>query len=356
MTAFRDLSPDQRKALEEAAGWRLRLTSDPSLASSAEYLNWCSDPQNAGAREAVDQGWSSVGALDTAPEMLELRRQALARLPRTGARRWGTRRMNVGLLAASVLIGVICAAALYLSLSLPNLSLPGLSLSLPGLYLPTSYKTDIGERRIVALPDGSRISMDSATSVRVSYKKTARSITLDRGRSRFDVAHDPSRPFTVTVGTQTVVAIGTSFDVERLQSTVLITLIQGQVVIKGAEPAATSTAAIGQAEKSISLKAGEQLVVSRNVRPAIVEADLQVARAWEAGRLLFRDERLGDAVARVNRYTPHPIEIDPSIASIRISGVFNAGDIGSFVSAVTSYFPVEASTTGNNTILLQPRT
>jgi transmembrane sensor len=57
----------------------------------------------------------------------------------------------------------------------------------------------------------------------------------------------------------------------------------------------------------------------------------------------------------VNRYTGRPVIVDPAIASIRISGVFNAGDIGSFVSAVTSYFPVQASTTGNNSILLQPR-
>jgi ferric-dicitrate binding protein FerR (iron transport regulator) len=49
------------------------------------------------------------------------------------------------------------------------------------------------------------------------------------------------------------------------------------------------------------------------------------------------------------------VVVDPSIESIRISGVFNAGDIGSFVSAVTSYFPVQASTTESNSIFLQPR-
>ncbi len=337
MSAFRNLSADQRTALEEAAGWRLQLTRDPSSRNSAEYLRWCSDPRNAGAREAVGIAWSAVGALDTAPEMLEIRRQALAHLRQAGARRWNTRTVKLGAAAAALGLVMFGAVVLYLN-----------------LFRPTYYQTDIGERRIVALPDGSRISMDSATRVGVKYQKTARSITLDRGRSRFDVAHDASRPFTVTAGPQTVVAVGTSFDVERLQSTVLVTLIQGQVVIKSA-PAAATTEATGPSENSISLKAGEELVVARNVRPAIVAADLQVARAWEAGRLLFRDEPLGDAVARVNRYTTQPITIDPSIASIRFSGVFNAGDVGSFVSAVTSYFPVQASTTGTNGILLQPR-
>jgi transmembrane sensor len=327
MTAFRELSADQRQALEEAAHWRLKLMRDPSLGTSDEYQRWCSDPRNARAREAVGDAWSAAGTLDTTPEMLELRRQALTRLRRAGARRWrwGSRKVMIGAAAAALGLIALGAAALY-----------------QYLCQPTYYQTDIGERRIVGLPDGSRISMDSDTRIRVAYGKSARAITLDRGRSRFDVAHDASRPFTVTAGMQTVVAVGTSFDVERLQSTVLVTLLQGQVVIK-------------KAQDSIPLKAGEELVMSRNVPPAIVTADPQVARAWEAGRLLFRDEPLGDAVARVNRYTAHPIEIDPSIASIRFSGVFNAGDIGSFVSAVTSYFPVQASTSASNHIVLQPR-
>jgi transmembrane sensor len=341
MTAFGDLSPDQQQRLEEATGWRLRLARDPSLGSSAEYLHWCSDPHNASAGAAVGKGWSAVGALDTAPEVLELRRQALERMRRANARRWNPRSIRIGAAAAVLVASVIGASGFYLYRSgrIP--------------YFNTdSYRTDIGERRIVALPDGSRISMDSDTRVSVRYLKDARSITLERGRSRFDVAHDSTRPFTVTAGPQTVEAVGTSFDVERLQSTVLVTLIQGQVVIKSATGTAATT---GPAESPISLQAGQELVVARNVRPAIVSADPQVARAWEAGRLLFRDEPLGDAVARVNRYTTHPILIDPSIASIRFSGVFNAGDVDSFVSAVTSYFPVQATPTETNSILLQPR-
>jgi transmembrane sensor len=293
-------------------------------------VQWCADPRNAGAGEAIGRAWSTVGTLHDEPAMLELRRQALARLQQAGASRLRTRRMKLGAAAAAVLISMVGGTLLYW-----------------GLNQPTLYQTDIGERRVVALPDGSRISMDSDTRVRVAYEKAARSITLDRGRSRFDVAHDVSRPFTVQAGSKTVVAVGTSFDVERLQSTVLVTLIQGQVVIKDLQPELTIP--------TISLNAGQELVASADVKPNIVTADPQVARAWEAGRLLFRDEPLVDAVARVNRYTTHPIQIDPALASIRVSGVFNAGDISSFVSAVTSYFAVQAATTRDDGILLQPR-
>jgi transmembrane sensor len=336
MSALRDLCPEQQKQLEEAARWQLSIAREPSLERSAEYLDWSADPWNRKALEAIREAWRGLGAVDTAPAVLALRQQALTRLRRAGGRRWNTRKMVVRFAAAALAIALIGGGALYMA-----------------LCHPTYYETDIGERRIVALPDGSRISMDSATRVGVLYYKAGRTITLDRGRSRFDVAHDPSRPFTVTAGAETVVAVGTSFDVERLQSTVLVTLLQGQVVIKNDTAAAVTSRRANPS--SVALKPGEQFVAALDVQPTVAAADLRVASAWELGHLVFRDEPLGDAVARVNRYTDRPVVIDPSIASIRVSGVFNAGDIGSFVSAITSYFPVQASTTGNNNILLQPR-
>jgi transmembrane sensor len=342
MSAFRELSPDKQRRLEEAADWRLRLARDPTLEQSAEYIAWSADPVNVSARDAVREGWSAMGVIDTAPEILELRRQALTRLRRSAsAGRWSTRKFATRAAAAVVAIVAVGTGAYYARCYLAT-------------YLPTSYETPIGERRVIALPDGSRMSMDSDTKIRVSYCDTARIITLDRGRSRFDVAHDPNRPFTVTAGPETVVAVGTSFNVERLQASVLVTVIQGQVVVKNAVPPAQASTGTELAA-SVSLQPGEQFVAARNIKPAIVPADLQVVTAWETGHLVFRDEPLGSAVARVNRYTAHPVIIDPSITSIRISGVFNAGDTGSFVSAVTSYLPVQATTTAGNDILLQPR-
>ena len=60
MSAFRDLSSDQQKRLEEAAGWRLKLTRDPALKNSPEYLHWCSDPRNAGDAAAAFPDFRAV--------------------------------------------------------------------------------------------------------------------------------------------------------------------------------------------------------------------------------------------------------------------------------------------------------
>ncbi len=197
-------TPDQTRRLEEAAAWRLRLLRDPACEFSSDYIAWSADIDNEAAMAAIEKGWSTVGALSTSPELLSMRQQALSRLRKTGTP--PARRFGWGRAAAAGLVLALLGAGLYRV----------------ALLQPDSYRTEIGERRVVALADGSQISMDSDTKILVDYSKTERALRLARGRARFDVAHDTSRPFTVTAGAETVVAVGTSFDVEKLGSTVLV--------------------------------------------------------------------------------------------------------------------------------------
>ncbi|MEI9992989.1 MAG: FecR domain-containing protein [Rhizomicrobium sp.] len=336
MSAFDTLPSDEQARLETAAVWWQRLRSSPSTELSAEFLTWIGQPANRRALDAVESTMSALDDFGATPKILDMRRSALTRLRNAGVKRWAPWQ-GIGQIAAAALLLVAIGGGLW--------------------YIqgqrPTAYATDVGERRVVALPDGSRISLDSDSEVEVRYSSAARTIMLDRGRARFDVAHDVTRPFTVSAGAETVVAVGTSFNVERLGSTVLVTLIQGHVLIKGAS--GSDGAPRPGPKPTVSLVAGEQLVAVRNATPVVTPANLDAATAWEEGHLVFRGEPLGEAVQRVNRYTDHPIVVDPSVASVRISGVFNAGDIGSFVSAITGYFPVEATTDSDNRITLQRR-
>ncbi len=341
MTAFDRLPLDDQTRLDEAALWWDRMQKDAAVELSSEFLEWVSQPANSKALRAVEATMEVLNEFGATPKILDFRRSALTRLRNAGTRRWMPMR-TVTRAAAALLVVAIFGGGVWYAVS----------------QQPASYSTDIGERRVVALSDGSRISLDSDSRVDVKYTETGRTITLDRGRARFDVAHDVTRPFTVTAGNKTVVAVGTSFDVEKLGATVLVTLIQGHVLIKDASGTSSTLALITRAPKPkapVSLVAGEQLVATRDAKPVVSDANLDAATAWEAGHLVFRGEPLGEAVARVNRYTDHPILVDPSAASIRISGVFNAGDVGSFVGAITGYFPVQATTDADNTITLQKR-
>jgi transmembrane sensor len=58
-----------------------------------------------------------------------------------------------------------------------------------------SYSTGVGEARMIRLADGSRVQLNTDSEIDVSLQKERRQIRFVKGEARFDVAHDPSRPF-----------------------------------------------------------------------------------------------------------------------------------------------------------------
>src|SRR6185437_8522028 len=129
------------------------------------------------------------------------------------------------------------------------------------------------------------------------YTADARSLTLDRGQARFDVAHDVARPFSVTADGHKVVATGTAFDVDLLGPKLLVTLLKGHVVVLprsaptipwvpdapslgagSATPAGAvslAASAAGDAMGRIYLDPGEQLEMSSSEAPRINRVDIE---------------------------------------------------------------------------------
>ena len=331
---------DMATRYEEAATWRVQIEADEAVAKSTAFLTWLGDPENLEAYSKACAAWGAVDDHIAASEFIAVRRDALGFLRRESLRRLLPRPRRLTAIAAGLIFCLLAGAGLWRY-----------------IQLPTEYHTGIGQRLVVALEDGSRISLDSDTAVSVRYSRNARRLVLEQGRARFDVAHDIRRPFTVTAGEETVVAVGTSFDVERLGQKVLVTLIEGRVVVRSAaaSPGPSMARAEAQIPKPLALHSGQVLVAVADAKPSIKPADLPVATAWEAGRLILNNEPLGEAVERVNRYTDKPLLVDPAIAQLRVSGVFNAGDVATFVDAVTTLFPVQANVNDANQTVLQKR-
>ncbi len=323
----------------DAAARRVRLAEDPSLAHEPGHADWLADPANRARFDQADAAWDLFDELGAAPEMIAIRREALGDARRAARSRWAPG-LLAGRAAAAVLVGGICAALLAGAYA--------------GGLIPSVYSTGVGERRIVMLKDGSRLSLDAASEVQVRYSAHARSLKLERGQARFDVAHDTSRPFTVHAGDRTVVATGTAFNVDLLGREVLVTLIEGHVVVK-ADRATPTFKRTMPMRPSVALQAGQQMLSSDRAAPRVSAADLRGVTAWERGQLVFDDEPLSEAVMRVNRYASHEIVVDPSAASVRVSGAFDAGNTASFIDAMTSYFPLDQAVGPDQTVTLRKR-
>jgi transmembrane sensor len=317
--------PEQRARLAQASAWRVRL-HEAARSTTPEFERWlAADPRNRAAWAEADALWASLGEHAAAPEFLSARSQALANARRAGR---GLRRSAWSAAAAAAVLLTIC----------------GLGFQAWRGLTPSSYASAHGERRTISLPDGSAVTLDSDSLVRVSYTRAARRLELDHGQARFDVAHDLARPFEVMAGDRTVVATGTSFEVERRGGLVRVVLLQGHVNVRRREAALP----VSGAAPATRLAPGQVLTADGRATPDVVApADLERVTAWESGKLIFDDERL-DAVAQaVSRYTAVPVTVrDPKVAALRISGIFRSGDLHTFVDAVTRYLPVTAVETG----------
>ena len=312
---------------EEAAAWVLRLTDDVA-AHQADFEAWRSrSPSHAQAFSEAAAAWALLGEQATSPELLARRRDALARAHRIGRRRWAGPAVSRRALAAGIAAAVAAPLAVY-------------GWSRLRASPEEVFQTAHGEQRMIVLADGSRMAMDARTLVKVAYSRNLRSIELVAGRASFEVAKDPSRPLKVRVDGRTVTAVGTVFTVEREPGAVVVMLVEGRVAVERAQA------------QSIAMTAGQELTLADAGSATLREnIDAEQALAWREGKLIFDDETLASAAARMNNYGAPEIAVEGAARNLRISGVFKAGETEAFVEAVENYFPVRASRAGATIIL-----
>ncbi|MDB5581651.1 MAG: anti-FecI sigma factor FecR [Bradyrhizobium sp.] len=326
---------------EAASDWCVRLADGPiPLEQQIEFELWLdADPLNREAFEGIAALWHATLDVADAPELIGVRADALEALRTANRRRWSKRlveRWRPALALAACLLVLVTSSLWYLN------------------GRPQTYQTAVGERRVVKLEDGSRISLDAATSVEVSYNDERRALRLIGGRAKFDVAKDPRRPFTVSAGGRMVVATGTAFSVELVQSQMRVVLYEGNVAVledtPGNQPPRHLTLITKkQSAADQSLKPGTMMIAALDQPLARVEAtDLARSLSWEGGQLTFADEPLAIAAERINRYSDEKIVIgDAASARMLVSGAFNAGDTEGFVDGVSALYPLRAKREGN---------
>jgi transmembrane sensor len=327
--------------LEAAMLWRHRIDSGEwSVDDEASFEIWLqADKRHSLAYEEIRELCGFIDQHAASPELIGARKEVLASVHRRARRRWTgpavvlrapTRRA----IAAVLVAGLVGSAGAWALVARGDV-----------------YQTDRGERRSVILDDGSVLSLDAMSKVAVRYTKAERRLTLERGQARFDVAHDASRPFSVTARDRQIIATGTAFNVDMLAPEVRVTLIEGRVIVLQQSQGPLRPAPSGS--KAVALRAGQSLVAKENGGATkVASADLAQATAWQQGQLVFNDEPLAQAVERINRYTSQKIAVaDDTVGAITVSGTFNAGDIDAFVESVNNFLPVHAVTGPDGLIL-----
>jgi transmembrane sensor len=316
-----DLAPSP-EIRAEAAAWLARLhAEDRDATDEAAFRAWLgAHPAHPAAFEAVDRMWSDVGGLtDFRGEFrTAFRHSAPSRSVTSSAT---SRR---ALLAGVGLLAVTGGSALFWRSASAKV-----------------YETDVGEQKHVALDDGSQLFLDAQTRISVSFSETARTVNMQYGRANFRVVPDLKRPFIVEAAQQRIVATRCNFDVRCEDGQVQVVLIHGEADVKPA------SAPNGQGER---LQAGERLVASNDIEKRD-KPDLSHVLAWQTGYEMFDKEDLAQAAQEMNRYSTAKLAVDPSVAGLKVSGMYRVGDNGAFARALAKLLPISVRQTGDTLML-----
>jgi transmembrane sensor len=248
--------------------------------------------------------------------------------------------------------------------------------SLHPAYYSASGSTDIGEMRVMILPDGSKVELNTETAVSVSYTRAERRVRLERGEAFFAVAKNPDLLFVVEVAGVAVRAVGTAFDVRLDSEAVKVLVTDGRVQVEKSGsrgsllPAAvhpTDAAPVQPGLKPAEplLAAGQRAVIpvlpkslesSPDSQPVqvtwVVPDEIQRELAWQKHRIEFAAAPLSEMVVEFNRYNRHKLVIgDEHIASMRYGGSFRSDDYAGFVRMLQKNFSVKVEERDGQTVL-----
>lgn len=205
------------------------------------------------------------------------------------------------------------------------------------------YRTAIGESQTVVLADGTRLSLNTDTRVRVDLGSQQRTVSVTTGEAAFEVAKDAVRPFVVRAGGTEVVALGTVFSVRHVpqgpagRAQLAVTLVEGRVAVRAAADAGAGSVVPA---RTVEMNAGERVrLVRDSAATAVVQVDrprMEQVLAWQRNEAVFDKVTLAEAVAEMNRYSRTPVVLAAEllVPDLQVSGQFRTGDNLAFARAL----------------------
>jgi transmembrane sensor len=291
---------DEARVAHEAAQWadRLRDSADPE-ADRERLVDWLeADNRHQGELEETQ-------AFLRSPELHRALAAADARNRTKRAAVWRPRLLwaGAGGLAA-------CAAALVATLALNTLVID--RGGLPGrTHEAALYSTQAGAAATYTLADGSVITLNGGSEIRLDDWTGERRIHLLRGDAHFQVAPDATRPFIVETDAVTATALGTAFTVSLLPGSTDIQVTEHTVRVASLAGGAPIDAVEG------TMVRWSQGRLSQSEAP---EDD------WRTGWLDTDDMRLQDLADLVERTAGRRIILTGGIGELRLSGRFRLTD------------------------------
>ncbi|GGZ32402.1 FecR family protein [Asticcacaulis endophyticus] len=199
-----------------------------------------------------------------------------------------------------------------------------------------SIETGVGERRQIALPDGSKLDVNTDSKVLWRFGAAKHEVWLERGEAAL-VASKVKRPITVKAEGWAVIALTEGqYNLRRQGDALSVTVLHGDAEV---------TTAVGKVK---SVHMGDAVVMENaglQIHP-VASSELQKATLWRTGQLAFDGVTLAQAVEEYNRYLITKITIrDKSLGNIRLlaTGPWSTDDPKEFLDTLAASFNVKVT-------------
>jgi len=319
-------------SLKDVAYWEAYLLNNP--ADAALIKN---------AKEVFFQLFDALAVADLDTELARLDSKLtltpaapVVTMESTAKRKW-SKFFSLKLKVAAVallLIGISTAVYLQFNKS-----------SNPGFKL---FEAAYGERKNVQLPDGSLVTLNSGSAIKISndFGISSREVCL-RGEAFFDVKHNPSLPFIVHTKAMDIKALGTAFNVKAYRNDGITetSLIKGLVEVTLKEDKNSKMllypnekikwqSIYGDTARVIGSSLKRSAVPDEHstnkLKEKIAATDDGVIKeiAWKVNKLVFEDETFNDIAVLLERWYAVKFNFkDNAIRYYRFTGIFEKEEL-----------------------------
>ena len=284
-----ELDAAQAAAVE---AWYDRSAANRRMLGQVYYILYVSDRIN------------DAAGIDVERSLRQFKRRMHA------GRRISLRRSAVRIAAAAVIAAVLLAGGLTTVLLSKRLA------------QPVTVVTQLGERSQVVLPDGTKVWLNSSSSVEyvAPFFSRQRRVKME-GEAYFEVEHDRRAPFVVSTNGLDIEVLGTRFNIRNDDNEHRVTT----VLLEGAVKAYAS----GREQASVRLHPAQQLVFDTRTHAMRLTDCPSAERSinWIDGRFCFEHDTFGEIVAELKRYYNVDIRfMDNRLRDMRFSGHFRVED------------------------------
>ncbi len=301
---------DQDTVAEQAMTWFVRMRAESvSPAERMQFQAWYqADPLHRQAYAETAAFWDDADfndLLGKAALSPQAQRPVSPPSPRTF-------RLPAPLLAVAA--GIALAAIIYR----PTLS-----------CWQADYCTAVGEIKTVQLADGSQVTLNSASAIRVDVGNGLRHVRLEHGEVFFDVQRDTQHPFLVDAHYSNTRVLGTRFVVREDSRSDSVTVISGVVEVSR------------DRQKPAILQANDSITVDAERSGEIRQVTATAATAWLKGGVTFDNAPLGEVIAEIGRYRHGSVLINnAALKNLKVSGRFDITDTDKALNSLQQTLPI----------------